>query len=103
MAITLRFERNKLMNTNLPLFGLILLLFMAPARAEEAVRGDGASAVNQESNQAQKEKPRSENSEEEFKIRFKKPKQRHDDDEAPVPKIVNPAQVNSPLVSEKKE
>jgi hypothetical protein len=39
--------------------------------------------------------------EEEFKIRYKRPKQRHDDDEAPVPKIVKPAQPEAPTAAEK--
>jgi hypothetical protein len=81
--------------TSLPLFALMLPLWIASAGAEEPARSDGVGAVIQPSNQAQKENPRSENPEEEFKIRYKKPKQRHDDDEAPVPKFGKPSQPDS--------
>jgi hypothetical protein len=77
------------------IFFIVVALLIAPAGAEETARGNGASAVIQENNQAQKEKPRSENPEEEFKIRYKKPKQRHDDDVAPVPKFGKPPQPDS--------
>ena len=90
------------MNLNLPVFALIVCLFMAPVRAEEAASGNGGAAGNQVGANATSDQARRDSAEEEFKFRFKKPKQRHDDDEAPVPKIVNPSQVDSPPVSEKK-
>jgi hypothetical protein len=95
MSSASRFERKQLVKTSLCTFALVLSLLHASARAEEAARGDGVGAVIQPSNQAQKEKPRSENPEEEFKIRYKRPKQRHDDDEAPVPKFGKPSQPDS--------
>lgn len=95
MSSASHFERKPLVRTSLCTFALVLSLLHASAGAEEAARGDGAGAVIQQSNQVQKEKPSSENSEEEFKIRYKKPKQRHDDDEAPVPKFGKPPQADS--------
>ena len=81
------------LKTSVPTFALLLPLLIAPAGGDEAARG--AATVSQESVQAQKESPQSENREEEFRIRYKKPKQRHDDDEAPVPKFGKPPQPDS--------
>jgi hypothetical protein len=102
MACTLCFERNKFVNMNLSVFALIVSLFVAPVCAEDTARGDGGAAGSQASVDATSDQARRDSPEEEFKFRYKKPKQRHDDDEAPVPKIVNPAKVDSPPVSEKK-
>jgi hypothetical protein len=89
MSSALHFEREQLLKTSLPVFVLILLLPIASAGAEEAARGDGAA------DQAQKQIPQSEKLKEEFKINYKKPKQRHDDDEAPVPKFGKSPQPDS--------
>jgi hypothetical protein len=102
MACMLRFQRNKFVNMNLLVFALIVPLFVAPVCAEDTARGDGGAAGSQAGANATPDQARRDSPEEEFKFRYKKPKQRHDDDEAPVPKIVNPAQVDSPPVSEKK-
>ncbi len=52
-------------------------------------------------NAAANDAARVEKTEEEFKFRYKRPKQRHDDDEAPVPKIVKPALSEAPGATEK--
>ena len=96
MPIALRFERTKLTNTKLFALALIVSLLIAPVRAEDTAGVDGGVAPTQAGANATPDQARRDSSEEEFKFRYKKPKQRHDDDEAPVPKIVNPAQVNSP-------
>ena len=85
------------MNLNRPVFALIVWLFMAPVRAEDTARGEPGAAAN-----ATPDQVRRDSAEEEFKFRYKKPKQRHDDDEALVPKIVSPAQLDLPSVPEKK-
>lgn len=61
-------------------------------RAEETPRPANAAA---------NDAARVEKTEEEFKFRYKRPKQRHDDDEAPVPKIVKPVQSESPAAVER--
>ena len=102
MLIMLRFERSKLTNVNLLVLALVVSLFMAPVRAEDAIRVDGGVVAGQPGASATPDQARRDSPEEDFKFRYKKPKQRHDDDEAAVPKIVNPAKVDSPPLSEKK-
>ncbi len=87
MSSAMHFGIKQLVNTSLPVFALLGVLLTTFADAEEAARGNGTGVAIQENNQAQKENPQSDKLKEEFKINFKKPKQRHDDDEAPVPKF----------------
>jgi hypothetical protein len=59
-----------------------------------------AEEVNPSTNQV-RDQSRRDGPQEEFKFRYKKPKQRHDDDEAPVPKVVKPALSEAPGATEK--
>ena len=79
----------QLLKTSLAISTLLLSRLIVSANAEAAAGRDGAGAVTQEDSQAQKENLQSQNADEEFKFRYKRPKQRHDDDEAPVPKFNN--------------
>jgi hypothetical protein len=70
---------------------LTALLAFSLARADETPQANNNAKENPTSAQTQREQP-----EEEFKIRYKKPKQRHDDDAAPVPKFSRPDSANAP-------
>jgi hypothetical protein len=72
---------------NLPISVLILLSLTTHLRAEDAPRGGRDEATRQAGDNMTAEQAREDSSKEEFKFRYKRPKQRHDDDEAPVPKF----------------